>query len=600
MDDDDRTKLTKEILILLNSFLEGTPSSTEFGKNYAVNIECLDWSTVQALVDLMNQNAEKNIDIVVLIVMFLSKLEKRYLRFKGAKDIANMDEMISTNSRYLVEKLDEFRNVRPELASLIRVVEVDTPDGLDTAWFQVDDLFLRNEDVPWINEIRTRLLEESVEEDDAGKRMEIFLRKSSILLMALEQHHDRTSTNAKNPNAFTACLCGSIESTPWYAFAYALTLTINVIVVASAKHDSGNNVVWRYDWVPDVTLGLAVGQLIFGLVMMARFWMTEGKFRISQMMQQCAEENEGGQGDLGGDDEGGGGEARGGAGGVVSRGCCAVVTRCCCCCCCCDCSWRDTARYAGALCQMQITWYFALYLATSILAVAHSPFWSAFNLLEIVRRWKPLRTVLASVERMSQMLWTLAMGLIVMFVYTVIVFWFFTNGGYRISFGDDDIAFVCDTLWGCTQRFVDLGFRTGIHPLRPDETTGRDYYIPAVSVLFDLSYSLFVNVILVSIITGIIIDTFTEKREKTERTQNKVHNWCFVCGKVREAFEMQGRGFRHHITCEHNVWAYVEFMHYLEKKEKDELTGMESDLRAKIMKGDFQTWLPIDKAIVLT
>lgn len=55
--------------------------------------------------------------------------------------------------------------------------------------------------------------------------------------------------------------------------------------------------------------------------------------------------------------------------------------------------------------------------------------------------------------------------------------------------------------------------------------------------LFDISYQIFIIVIMVAIITGIIIDTFSDLRSEKADIENDQENVCFVCAIGREVFE---------------------------------------------------------------
>ena len=59
----------------------------------------------------------------------------------------------------------------------------------------------------------------------------------------------------------------------------------------------------------------------------------------------------------------------------------------------------------------------------------------------------------------------------------------------------------------------------------------------AEKYLFDISYQVFIIVIMVAIITGIIIDTFSDLRVNRAAVQANQQNVCFICGHKREQFE---------------------------------------------------------------
>jgi hypothetical protein len=110
-----------------------------------------------------------------------------------------------------------------------------------------------------------------------------------------------------------------------------------------------------------------------------------------------------------------------------------------------------------------------------------------------------------------------------------------------------------------------------------------------------------VNVIIVSVITGIIIDTFGEMREKLEEIQQRSHNFCFICGIDRETFSLNGRGFAHHVASEHNMWSYIYLRHFLQEKyrnEPQEFTGTETYLHKEFQEHSTRIF-PIGRCLTL-
>ena len=50
---------------------------------------------------------------------------------------------------------------------------------------------------------------------------------------------------------------------------------------------------------------------------------------------------------------------------------------------------------------------------------------------------------------------------------------------------------------------------------------------------FDLTFFIFVNVTIMNIIFGIIIDTFSELRNRKNSKEDDKFNKCFICGQHR-------------------------------------------------------------------
>merc|ERR1711924_129777 len=82
------------------------------------------------------------------------------------------------------------------------------------------------------------------------------------------------------------------------------------------------------------------------------------------------------------------------------------------------------------------------------------------------------------------------------------------------------------------------------------------------SYIIDLLFFLLVLIILMNIIFGIIIDTFSELRETRKERERDTREFCFICGHDKLAFAKGngGPGFEHHIKEEHCLWSYLKFI----------------------------------------
>lgn len=69
---------------------------------------------------------------------------------------------------------------------------------------------------------------------------------------------------------------------------------------------------------------------------------------------------------------------------------------------------------------------------------------------------------------------------------------------------------------------------------------------------------------MVAIITGVIIDTFSELRANKADIEDNQLNVCFICSLDREKFERKGLKFADHLEAEHNPWNYLYYkVHHL-------------------------------------
>lgn len=102
-----------------------------------------------------------------------------------------------------------------------------------------------------------------------------------------------------------------------------------------------------------------------------------------------------------------------------------------------------------------------------------------------------------------------------------------------------------------------------------------------------------------SIITGIIIDTFSVLREESEVRQKDIDGYCLICGIDRGTIDKKAKnkkGFKFHVKYEHSSWNYIFYISYLEDKNNSEYLGLESYVQGKILKQEIN-WFPLNRAL---
>jgi hypothetical protein len=78
---------------------------------------------------------------------------------------------------------------------------------------------------------------------------------------------------------------------------------------------------------------------------------------------------------------------------------------------------------------------------------------------------------------------------------------------------------------------------------------------------YHLSFFVVVLIILLNVVFGIIIDTFSELRGVKAAKKAHMENVCFICGIDRVHFETKGEGFDRHIHTDHRMWDLVRVVH---------------------------------------
>ncbi len=120
-----------------------------------------------------------------------------------------------------------------------------------------------------------------------------------------------------------------------------------------------------------------------------------------------------------------------------------------------------------------------------------------------------------------------------------------------------------------------------------------DQYIPRVA--YDLSFFVWVGLLLFNIITGLLVDSFGAVRDEGNARALVFANQCFMCGFTRDAYndlpDFDGEPFEYHRDTEHKLWDYVFFYVYLTRKPQDAYTGVESYV-AQLLEHQDLAWLP--------
>jgi len=244
--------------------------------------------------------------------------------------------------------------------------------------------------------------------------------------------------------------------------------------------------------------------------------------------------------------------------------------------------WVWTMYFLGS---QAMVWYYMAYLACSFLGAIHSHYWFCLHVLDICNRNQILLDVVHSVtDNVSQILATFALFVCVVWIFAV-TFW----GLY----GPDDWS-----IGGAPIISLKNGFLQHINFGLRNVPEFSDAKISIAQQLFELLYDFLVLLIMVAIITGIIINAFADKRSANLALADDIQNTCFICSLKRDVFERKRIAFTQHAENDHNVWNYVYYRMYVDKKPNGQLTAIEGELKEKINKQDI-SFFPIRRALVL-
>jgi len=156
---------------------------------------------------------------------------------------------------------------------------------------------------------------------------------------------------------------------------------------------------------------------------------------------------------------------------------------------------------------------------------------------------------------------------------------------------------LCESLIYCFLSMINLGLRT-------DGGIGRNISVTSFNVnkeeyislfIFILIFFIVINLVIVSMLLGIIFDTFGEFREKAQEKEDDMLNVCFICEKRRETLEKEGINFNNHIKHDHNLDYYFEYLIGLKFVDEQETNSINSYVLNMIKERQI-SWVPSNKS----
>lgn len=248
--------------------------------------------------------------------------------------------------------------------------------------------------------------------------------------------------------------------------------------------------------------------------------------------------------------------------------------------------------------------YYLVYISIAMLGMYY-PAWFAFLMNDILNINQVLKNIVKSVWRpRSSIALTLIFFIIIMYAFSSVGFVLFSE--YYTNSMPNQIP--CKNIFQCFLLTIDKGmkFDGGIGNYLANHNENKSEtgeYIP-VSLgrfAFENLFLLIDFIIVLSIVTGIIIDTFGSLREEYNAYIEDTESFCFICGHDRETLDKESEekeGFEHHVKNEHYQWNYLFYIGYLKDKEATELTGLESYIAGLIAKEKID-WFPSHRAMMI-
>ncbi len=209
----------------------------------------------------------------------------------------------------------------------------------------------------------------------------------------------------------------------------------------------------------------------------------------------------------------------------------------------------------------------------------------SFFLLAIIDLNPTLKNMILSIRMRYGELGASALLMVVLvYFYTNIGFFFF-NDDYEAIIETEEPDNFCYSLAFCFLTNIDAGIRArggaADQMIRVSFERSFDNYVKRI--VHDVTYFLICIIIMIDLVFGIIIGTFSEMRSEEIMHQIDRENHCFICHVTREIAEKNNReDFQHHREITHNLWNYVDYMIFLKFSDLHDLNAANAYARTNL------------------
>jgi len=233
-----------------------------------------------------------------------------------------------------------------------------------------------------------------------------------------------------------------------------------------------------------------------------------------------------------------------------------------------------------------LTLYYFVYVILAAGSISVDHILTLLLLDIIVKNSYAMDVIIAVFTPIKQLAMACLLCVIVMYIFAMVLFLEYNSAG-ALAFPDD-----CSSLYKCFKFSVGYG-RSGDFNADMHQRINNQWY-------FSMAFDIAIRFVLLNVIRGITVDTFSELRlAKIDRLRDTTET-CFICGINKQVFDRDkaSKGFKYHIKTEHNMWNYLFFILYIWEQDKDDDDGLEQYVRRCIDANDI-SWVPTNKAMCL-
>ena len=238
-------------------------------------------------------------------------------------------------------------------------------------------------------------------------------------------------------------------------------------------------------------------------------------------------------------------------------------------------------------------WVFLYHIFCLTMGLSYNSVFIAFDLLSTINLFDTMQFILRSVtEHIGQLMSTLALSALLIYVFSMIVNFFFMN---------NMPSYECSNFVSCYFYIMEQAFTNGqgLAGITSDSSESTEDMTEFYELfLLNITFFILINTVLLNIILAILVDTFSNLRAKDEFFEKDSKTICFICGIQKYMFEKSGIDFETHVSKEHDVWNYANFLVFMMEKTEKDCNGVEAEIFTKIKTGNLD-WFPMQRSIVL-
>lgn len=152
----------------------------------------------------------------------------------------------------------------------------------------------------------------------------------------------------------------------------------------------------------------------------------------------------------------------------------------------------------------------------------------------------------------------------------------------------------------CTITYFNLGVRSGggIGDLLGMRPFSDDLGLFWMRWIGDMIFYITVILLLLNMVNGVIVSTFSQIREENNANLEDTNNKCFICSIDRVEFEKKKISFKDHNENEHNTKTYIFYLVWLKLINEKDLDADQSFIMDCIKKDEISCY-PVKRSSTL-